>query len=197
MKTKIFAALVLVILVSGCARFAPNMISTDVYSSSGDAIVAEDKASEAKAVTTIKNEKMVQEIAEEWKKVAIAEVKVKQSAAGASSPVKIASIDKEGVTGGFSCLFINEKTYQDKILTAKKIGGMLNGQKFKIPLNKNDRVVFELPAGLYQYWYTVGNNSYVYPQNGPATFEVTIVPHYFDLTSNTNYHGGVRLFGDY
>jgi len=57
MKTRILAVTALVFLFAGCARFAPNMISPDVYSSSRDAIVEEDKANKEQFSSKIMSEK--------------------------------------------------------------------------------------------------------------------------------------------
>lgn len=198
MKKRSFVIIVLLTAVlGGCASVLPKAMSTDVYFSERDAIVAENNLQTATATTGIQNENINQRLATAWGDVALAEIREKAQSDGpsASASNPKATIDENGVLGGFNCLFTNESPDREKTISATKVGGFMNGQKFIIPLNKGDRRVFKLPAGHFIYTWTVENDSNVYPEKGPRSFNVAAVPKSFDAKSNINYHGGVRLFG--
>ena len=108
MKTKNFAVLVfgLIFLLAGCARFAPNMISPDVYSSNRDAIVEEDKASKEQFSSKIMGEKNSRARAEARQSVALEEIK--NGKAGETKEGEKKVLTANGILGGFPAIIIND-----------------------------------------------------------------------------------------
>lgn len=176
----------------GCASILPYAVSPSVYRSSEGFIVAKNNLGKETAITGIENERITQAIQTEWGKVAIAEIQGKSLS---EQTTTASTISKDGVLGGFECLFFNDSR-RKKTITVTKIGGFMNGQRVEILLTPKEKAVFKLPAGYYAYTWIIENNNSIFPENGPASFNVTTAPHYYDLETQKNYHGGVKLFGD-
>lgn len=107
MKTKT-AVLVLIagllVLVSGCAQFAPVMVDPAVYKTSRDVTTARNRAQK-------QNIELEQTRAVEYNKVAITEI---AAANTGDDNGQSAVISKDGVLGGFECLFTSESSRRGK-----------------------------------------------------------------------------------
>jgi len=183
-------------LAAGCARVAPNMISTDVYSSSRDAIVANDKVVEARAKSAKENERMALETAELWNKLAKKELESMLNPATETSEGKPVSknytVGPNGVVGGLPCLFNND-SQRNKTLILTKYGGLLSEYKFKFDVVKQggQRKYNLLPGNYYVAW-TVEYDNNVYTGN---PMEVTLNPKLYDDRNGEQFYGGYRLWG--
>lgn len=190
MKTKIQIVLTvvfvtpLILLFIGCAQVGPAMVSPAVYKSSRDVMVAENRAQR-------QDIELEQARANEWQKVAVADIQGKATGGGKNDR----TITADGVLGGFPCIFINDSR-RTKTLTIQKIGGFLGGKKWDFTLTGNGGLEkFKLPVGNYSCWWITEYSNQSYPTTGPARFRVTTDPHFYYGKMKENFHGGYRLYG--
>ena len=194
MKTKIFAALVLVILVSGCARFAPNMISADVYSSSRNAVVEENKADKEQFSTKIMGEINSRARAEARQQIALEEIK--NGTAGEIKGGK-KTLTADGILGGFPAIIINDSAcaVSGKIT---QIGGDYAGTVWSFDIKANGGIkemALESRDFAVKWSYPPSEITHPRPGEGDYVMSVHNTVRYLDDRTKKQYHGAYRIKG--
>jgi len=194
MKTRILAVTALVFLFAGCARFAPNMISPDVYSSSRDAIVEEDKANKEQFSSKIMSEKDSRARAGARQLVALEEIKnISTSKIKEGKNVLTA----DGILGGFPAIIINDSACaaSGKIT---QMGGDYAGTVWSFDIKANGGIkemALESRDFAVKWSYPPSEITHPRPGEGDYVMSVHNTVRYLDDRTKKQYHGAYRIKG--